>query len=497
MKARYHKFTGDVPVVFVQDAKKFISSLGVPMNETSDKVNPDFMHEVDISGVKMLVFSEGLLRTLYGARVTPIIESHLALWKGTQRHPDNTLAAFKYAMSIAERFNRPKCHELLRRKLAEMTRIELPPMAAKEQKKNNRPVEDILFKEDKIMHIDFESGVITEALSVADMKKKIVTLIKSAEDDVLRKVFSFLNRDSGEYDKTLKTMTDIGIPEKYARQILDFSLETGDFDIFTKYMQKRTLTLKKLDGQSDFISAAKTAIPGLSDQFAAWLINYQWPTTPAMGAGEAALVILLKDGNKPAKGDVGIGNRELEVKGDNGRLKGQHGYGTPEQASNIFAKRFEELMKKVPAAKRIPVPKGGGTEYNPTKTGNSGWAANDLARVCVAEGAAKKGDIVKIWQEAIQSLFHKMSVGWVSRFVSNSGEINNITGFLTTWLAEAAKYYHKTEGFEAILLLSRKGKFKVLMPSDFDKLGDLVKWSPPNFSSRAGSQASTFGITVK
>lgn len=148
-KARYHKFTGDIPVVFVEDAKKFISSLGVPMTETSDKVSPDFMHEVDISGVKMLVFSEGLLRTLYGVRVTPIIESHLALWKGTQRHPDNTLAAFKYAMRIAERFNRPKCHEILRRKLAEMTKIELPPMSSVAEKKSKRPIENILFSEQR------------------------------------------------------------------------------------------------------------------------------------------------------------------------------------------------------------------------------------------------------------------------------------------------------------------------------------------------------------
>lgn len=496
MRAHYHKFTGDVPVVFVEDAVKFIRSLGVEIREDRNKVTLDFMHEVTIAGIPMLVFHESLLRTMYGSKTTPVIEAHLALWKGMKRHPDNVLQAYKYAMALAERYNRTKCHEMLRRKLAETTNIVLPPLSPQATAKN-RSIESILFAEsDKVQLIEFKQ-LISEAITISDIKKKIVELIKSAEEDVIRKVFSFLSRDSGEYDKALGVLVSIGIPERYGRTILDQSLETGDFEDLAKYLQKRTLTLNALSSTNDFISAAKKAVPGLSDKFVSWLVNYQWPTTPSMGAGEAALIILLKDGNKPAKGDVAVGNRELEVKGDNGRLKGQHGYGLGEQAAKVFFDEFSKRMKKVPAEHRIPVPKPGGTEYNCTKTGKGGWAANDLARVCVAHGAATKADIISIWKKAIQAIQTKMPVNWIASYVTDTGEIHNATGFLKTWLAESATYYQKVEGFEAILLISRKGKFVVISPNDFDKLDTLVKWTPPNFSSRAGSQGAAFGITVK
>jgi len=500
MKARYHKFTGEIPVVFVEDAGKFIKGLGVELNEEQQSSTPVFMQEINIGPLKMLVFSETLMRTLHGGTKTPVVEAHLALWKGHQKYPNNGIAAYKYALALAERYGRRKAHTILRGKLAEEYKIDVPVAKKKVPTKDqsDKVIEKQVFEEidDKVHHIDVPE-LITEAISVNDMKKAIANLIKSADEAVLRKVFSFLNRDSDLYDGAMTKLTSIGIPEKYAKEIIDFSLETGDFDEFAKYLKKRTLTLQKLSKSNDLIAATKGAIKGMSDQFAAWLVNYQWPTTPSMGAGEAALVILLKDGNKPAKGDVGIGNRELEVKGDNGRLKGQHGYGAGVQASKAFEEEFTKLMKKVPAKDRVKVPKAGGTEYNPTKSGRGGWAANDLAKVVVTAGVATRQDIIKIWQKAIGEVFTKMPLGWIAKFVTKSGEIHNTTGFLEKWLEESARYYKRVEKFEAILLMSRKGKFRVLNDSDFSDLGKLVKWSPPNFSSRAGSQGASFGITVK
>lgn len=495
MKARYHRFTGDVPVVFVQDAKKFISSLGVQMNETSDKVSPDFMHEVDISGVKMLVFSEGMLRTMYGARVTPIIESHLALWKGTQRHPDNTLAAFKYAMSIAERFNRPKCHEILRRKLAEMTRIELPSMKETAKKRAGRPVEDILFKEDKVMHINFDGQMLAEGLSLADMKKKISSLVKKADDEVVRKVFSILNRDSGLYDDTIQFLTKIGIPTRNAQEIINFSLETGDFEAFAKYLKNRTLTLDDLDKAGSFITAVKKAIPGISDPFSSWLVNYKWPSSPAMGAGEAAVTIVLKDGNKPAKGDVGIGSRELEVKGNNGRIRGQKGIGEGLLAGQLLEKRFNEYMKKLPKDQRIDVPKAGGSDYQITK---KDARPNKWFEHLVANGAMTQSQAVSVWQEMVKAIYINMNVSFVKKHIGKDGGIVNVTNWHRDMLGRAAAYYKKTEGFEAILHLNDKGQCRVWTAKDFPKLWDNVKvTSVPSFTANASTQGATYGITLR
>jgi hypothetical protein len=496
MKARYHKFTGEIPVVFVEDAKKFMQGLGVNLNESDDEFGPGaFMQEVTMGNMKMLVFSEGIMRTLYGGVKTSMVEAHLALWAGTQKYPTNEVNAYKYALQVAERYGRTKTYDLLRGKLAEDHGVKVRKHRAHLDRPGNSVEAHLFTEQDKVPYI--QTQILTEALSLSDMKKKIQALVKSADEDILRKVFSFLSRDNKDYDNTVKIMTNIGIPERNARVVLDMSLETGDFESLAAYMPKRTMTLAKLSKASDFIAAAKVAIPGMSDQFANWLVNYQWPTTPSMGAGEAALVILLKDGNKPAKGDVGIGSRELEVKGENGRLKGQHGYGTGEMFAKIWYTELSLLMKKVHSSKRIPVPKPGGTEYNCTKTGNKGWAMNPIARLLVAEGVVTDKEIAALWRNAIQAVFNKMSLSWIGKFVTKTGEVHDVTGFLTKWLAESAKYYHKIEGFEAILLLNRKGKFIVINISDFDKLASIVKWTPPNFSSRAGSQGSAFGITVK
>jgi len=243
-------------------------------------------------------------------------------------------------------------------------------------------------------------------------------------------VFAILSKDNAAYHVALAIMTSIGIPESNARTVLDRSLETGDFPAFSRYMTKRTLTLAAVSKSGDLIAAAKAAIPSMSDQFAMWLINYNWPSTPLMGAGEAALVLLLKNGNKPAHGDIAIGDDVLEVKGDNGRLKGQHGYGTGMDVGKVFQAEFNKLMRKLPAADRIPVPAAGGTEYNATKTARAGWAANKLARHVVGSGVASKSDIVKIWKKAVSAMYLEMGTSWVAQFVTDTGEIHDITGFL-------------------------------------------------------------------
>ena len=256
MKARYHKFTGDIPVVFVEDSKKFMKGLGINLNESEDQFGPGaVMQEVTMGNLKMLVFSEGIMRTLHGGVKTSMVEAHLALWAGTQKFPTNEVNAYKHALQIAERYNRPRTYEVLRRRLAEAHDVNVRNVrpAHSDPKKT---VESHLFVEsEKVPYI--HSQILTEALSLSDMKKKIQALVKSADEDILRKVFSFLNRDTKDYDKAMAVMTKIGIPEKNARIVLDFSLETGDFDAFAKYMTKRTMTLTKLSKASDFISAAK------------------------------------------------------------------------------------------------------------------------------------------------------------------------------------------------------------------------------------------------
>lgn len=118
MKARYHVFSGDVPVIFVEDAVKFINSLGVDITEDQNKPIA-FMHEVSVGPLRMLVFSEALMRTLNGGVKNSVVEAHLALWSGKQKFPNDEVKAYKHALSLAERYNRGRTHNILRQKLAD------------------------------------------------------------------------------------------------------------------------------------------------------------------------------------------------------------------------------------------------------------------------------------------------------------------------------------------------------------------------------------------
>lgn len=331
------------------------------------------------------------------------------------------------------------------------------------------------------------------------LEQKIVNLIRVADNSVLRKVLVFLNRDNAAYDRTLNIMESIGLPRKNAKEILDFSLETNDFHLLSSYMENRTLTFEKLSEMTDFCTAVQSVMPGLSSQFILWLLNYMWVTKPSMGAGEVALSLLLKDGNKPRRGgDIGIGDqRIIEAKGVHGRLMGQNGFGRGIQAGTIFHEAFSELMEKVPTEHQIAVPKPGGAEYQTLKTTRTGWIMNNLAKVCITHGAANKIDVVNIWKKALSAVFIDMKMDWIEQFISDSGEVLNISGFLETWLIESVKYYQSIDKFEAIFLVNNEGRFIVIETKDFDKLPSLVKWSPPSFRLKAGNQGIVFGISVK
>lgn len=144
-RTRYHAFTASVPIVFAESAEDFIRGMGADLPVREDRTSPDFMYEVSMGGIKMLVFSEAMMRTLYGKVEEVVVESHLALWAGKQRYPNNEYRAHKYALALAERYNRPKTHEVLRRKLKEATGIDADPMTPLGQEKRGESLESILF----------------------------------------------------------------------------------------------------------------------------------------------------------------------------------------------------------------------------------------------------------------------------------------------------------------------------------------------------------------
>lgn len=170
MKAKYHKFSGNVPIIFVEDGIRFVKGLGIDysINE-NDHLESAIMHEVTFGDIKMLIFSESIIRTLYGNVKQPVIESHLALWAGTQKYPNNEISAYKYAMRLAERYNRNTVYEILRKKLEEKYNIKTEKMKAKT--KNTR--------DDITKNIFVENKYLTESPASDAHERNIANYINS------------------------------------------------------------------------------------------------------------------------------------------------------------------------------------------------------------------------------------------------------------------------------------------------------------------------------
>ena len=145
MKARYHKFTGTVPVVFVQDVRQFMKGLGLACPYDNNSTVVPIMHEINIGPLQMLVFSEGMIRTLYGSMKESIIEAHLALWAGQQRTPGDDYKSYKYALGLAERYERKDTHELLRRNFTTQFGESVEPITVAEPGSTTQSIESILF----------------------------------------------------------------------------------------------------------------------------------------------------------------------------------------------------------------------------------------------------------------------------------------------------------------------------------------------------------------
>lgn len=335
----------------------------------------------------------------------------------------------------------------------------------------------------------------SEELSLEHIKKLGHIFLDLADYNLARIVVTLLIQNTEKYDDALNTLISFGIPNDPAHYILDYSIKTGNFECFTNYIQNRTLTLEQLSKSNNIISVVKTIIPGITDEFILWLINYSWPSTPSTGAGEAALIIFLKDGKKPEKGDVGIGLLELEVKAGNGRLKGQHGYAAGFAAGKVFSESFNKYMKLLPEDNRITIPDAGGVDYQITKTVAR---PNILFKHLFDHNVLTRQEAINIWKNAIKAVFLNMDINWIDKHIAENCTITDITAFNKDWLTAATKYYQQQEGFELIFLFNKIGKFILIKQEDFSELWDIIKIeSLPSFTSKAGSQGSAFGISIK
>lgn len=341
--------------------------------------------------------------------------------------------------------------------------------------------------------------LLERVMNIYKQKEYIINILKSDkifDKEILNKIENLVNRDNTIEKELIELIKKSNIPEKHAKIISNKAYEYfNNANNFHKYLKNKTLSLSSINETLiSLLSETK-----INSEFIKWLIQYNWASSPAMGKGEIALSLLLKDASKSTSGgDIIVNNQIVEVKGAGGRLKGQSGYGSGIYGSKEFENGFNNLLKKLSkdiTLKNV-IPKAGGTEYN---FNNKNWISNEIAPelISISNGKIKSSDIIKIYENAIKALFIDMNVNWVSSHIKNDGKINDKKIFIERFCIESIKYYMNHDGFNIIILLHpSSGKIGVI--TDPENAFDIIKIkTTPSFSSAAGPQGMAFAIDLK
>lgn len=333
---------------------------------------------------------------------------------------------------------------------------------------------------------------------------KIMSYLKSGKlfnSDVLDQMLSLVARDQVVYDDILNIVSSLGIPAKPSSDIVNkiFSYSEADVNKIVGYLKSRSVGFNSLKAATDLKSVfSKT---GLNTDFLNWLNNFTYPATPSVGSGEIALALLMKGGTKAGgKGDVMIDGKEVEVKGSGGRIKGQKGYSLGTTASKIFSDKLKAFLSKMDEDVRPidikKVPTMGSASYQLGKKSLKNNIFNNTAPALLKAKVVTKSEIVKTYEEALQSVFHGMDISWIKSHIDSKGQVKNIIKFIDDWFRAALKYYFNIEGFESLIILNRSGKMAYL-DSKVDPVGRVKLMATPSFTSGASTQGATFQIDVK
>ena len=116
----YHKFTGDMPIIFVESFKEFANGFGSNLEEMDqgDVVNGTNTYCKSIgfskSPLRFIVFEDRMMRTLFGSRKESVVEATLAMYSGNKKYPKNEQMAVDHAIQLAIKEERKNAFNILK-----------------------------------------------------------------------------------------------------------------------------------------------------------------------------------------------------------------------------------------------------------------------------------------------------------------------------------------------------------------------------------------------
>jgi hypothetical protein len=333
-------------------------------------------------------------------------------------------------------------------------------------------------------------------------------------DDKLKKVKTILSKSEEKETSIVSLLNGLNIPPAHSKIIAEKVFESEANEKIVAYLNNRDVRIEDLDGKN-IIDVFTSKV---SDRtFVEWLLSYEWAATPNVGAGEAFISIMVAGARKTStkeKGDVKIGEQELEIKGDGARLRGQKGFGSAIEAGNQWSRFLKENVNKYNLG--IDVPAGGNNVYNFVK---NGYAFDTIGQQIIANSGGKftLNDLLKGWKDGLLKLYlnaNEDNFNFIDASYENG--VLNKEKFNNGLALFSLNYYYTVEGIEQILL----GKFKISQEArqktatlEYKRYGTAIlikkedisngtvlnkaRYTLPSFGATAGVQGGSTALSIK
>lgn len=343
---------------------------------------------------------------------------------------------------------------------------------------------------------------INEELKQVNIGKETVGYVDSNDEYSINTIKRIASSSDGK-DQVKAILLTKGIPADRQDELINI-LASSNWNTSSSYVLDPKITISDLLGKKLDSFAINKKYLGFNDKLSSdQFFTYQWPTQPPMGKGEVWLSLIIKGGSKAGVGDVDVDGMNLEVKGKGARLVGQHGFGDAKQMKTHIRNAIIEVCSNL-GIDYTP-PEGNGLEWSVTKK-EGRLLEKSLMDMAKLKGGFSKKDIEIISAALIESyknLFINLITpsyrNILTSVISKDGKID-IKKYNIEMIKMSFDYYHQSEQFIYFGLTNPKnGQFLIIEPKDFGYFieKDIIVYTPPSWSDRAGTQGGYYSVELK
>ena len=346
-----------------------------------------------------------------------------------------------------------------------------------------------------------------EKMVPVNIDKKLIGTVDDNDEETKKEITNIVS-STGSKSAILDFLKDINFPEDQANNLFNILIKSDDIQKTADYLLARNIDISSILNKQMDANVVNNTL-GLSGEASQLFYSFTWRTSPSMGPGEPWLSTILKDGRRPTggeKGDVFVGDFELEVKGTGGRLKGTSGYGDAKGMRISLSKAVQNIAQEIGLNNYNVIDNGRDNFWNITKNQGRGLEAN-LKEISKQLGRKfLKSDLIIISNqiiEAFKSYLIKLDTkrygSILIQAIKPDGSID-FKKWHTEMIGMYFEYYYELEDFDYLALTTKIGKFLITEPKEFKNLferGIIIANGLPSFTDGAGPWAGSYGIELK